>query len=883
MFSRSVRRTGFVAAAVAAAWFVGAGAAAAQQAKPAYQDPAVPIDTRVDDLVGRMTLEEKAGQLVNSTKAIPRLNVPAYNLWSEALHGVANTTGVTVFPQAIGLGATFDAPLVRRMAQAIALEARVKFNEAEKAGRTGRLFQGLTFFSPNINIVRDPRWGRGQETYGEDPFLTGKIGVAFITGLQGDDSNHLTAVATAKHYAVHSGPEPLRHGFDAVASLHDIEDTYLPAFRDAVVDGKARVVMCVYNAVNGIPGCASDFLLGDTLRRDWRFSGFVSGDCNAVDDIHSGHKYVKTAPEAAAAAIKAGTDNDCLANFGSMSGGASESKKYVDAVRQGLLPESFVDTAVKRMLRTRFELGLFDPAGTVKAAQVPDSALDSPEHRQLALEIARKSMVLLKNDGILPLVKAPKTIAVVGPLADSSRVLLGNYNGTPSKSTTALEGIKAQFPGSKVVFEPGTLFLRPNELVPASALTTEAGAPGVKAEVFKTGDFSGEPVETRTDAQIAVGGRGIGDLLGSMSAGLRPTRWTGVLTPAVTGTHDLGVEGFGNRLYLDGTLVLSPGRGLGGPSTVKVPLEKGRKYALKVESSSGRFARLVWMPPNPNALQRAVDAAKLADVVVAVVGITSDLEGEEMGVDVPGFKGGDRTSLDLPEEEQALLGAVKATGKPLVVVLMSGSALAVNWADRHANAILQAWYPGEEGGAAIAETLAGANNPAGRLPVTFYKGVEQLPEFTDYSMKGRTYRYFEGQPLYPFGHGLSYSTFAYADLALSKTAIDAGEPLNVSTRVTNTSARDGDEVVQVYVGFPKVAGAPKHALRGFARIRLKAGEAQTVTFALSDRDLSYVDEAGNRLVGAGAYRLTIGGGQPGTKASAASAPFEIKGAKGLTR
>ncbi len=882
----SVSRVRFVsgwAALVLAALVVFAGVAKAQEAKPVYRDPAVVIDKRVDDLVGRMTLEEKASQLVNRTKAIPRLGVPEYNLWSEALHGVANTGGVTVFPQAIGLGATFDAPLLKKMAEAIAVEGRVKFNLAEKAGRSGQIFQGLTFFSPNINIVRDPRWGRGQETYGEDPFLTGRLGVAFITGLQGADPDHLTAVATAKHYAVHSGPEPLRHGFDAVASSHDIEDTYLPAFRDAVVDGKVRVVMCVYNAINGIPGCASDFLLADTLRRDWKFSGFVTGDCNAVDDIQSGHKYVKTKPEAAAAAIKAGTDNDCLVSFGPQAGGASESQKYLDAVKQGLLPESFVDTAVKRMMRTRFELGLFDPTATVKAAQVPDSALDSTEHRQLALKLARESMVLLKNDGVLPLGKTPKSITVVGPLADSSRVLLGNYNGTPSRSTTALDGIKAQFPGAKVVFEPGTLFLRPNEPVPASALTTDRGAPGLKAEIFSSAEFTGAPVETRTDPQIAVG-RGFMDMIGSMSEAPRPTRWTGYLTPAVSGMHVLGVEGFGNRLYLDGKLVIDPGPGFpSGRSTSEIALEKGRRYALKVEARQDRFVRLIWQPPMSNALQRAVDAARLADVVVAVVGITSDLEGEEMGVNIPGFTGGDRTSLDLPADELALLGAVKATGKPLIVVLMSGSALAVNWADQQANAILQAWYPGEEGGTAIAETIAGVNNPAGRLPVTFYKGVEQLPEFTDYSMKGRTYRYFDGQPLYPFGHGLSYSSYSYSDVRLSKTALDAGEPLTVEARVTNTSAREGDEVVQVYLGFPKLAGAPKHALRGFTRVHLKAGEAQTVKFTLADRDLSYVDEAGSRLVGAGNYTLTVGGGQPGTKAAVATATFAVKGAKGLPR
>jgi beta-glucosidase len=872
-----------VAAVSLAALLIFARPAAAQVTGAVYLDPAKPIDQRVDDLVGRMTLEEKASQMVNHTRAIPRLGVPEYNLWSEALHGVANNGIATVFPQAIGLGATFDAPLLHQMAEVIAVEARVKFNAAQRSNRTGRLFQGLTFFSPNINIVRDPRWGRGQETYGEDPYLTGKMGVAFITGLQGDDPTHLTAVATAKHYAVHSGPEPLRHSFDAKVSSHDIEDTYLPAFRDAVADARVRTVMCVYNAINGIPGCASEFLLDETLRRQWGFKGFVTGDCNAVDDIQSGHKYVTTRPEAAAAAIKAGTDNDCLATF-RPSTGTDEYQKYIDAVRQGLVSEADLATAVKRMMRTRFELGLFDPPGTVKAADVPDSELDSVTHRQLALTLARESMVLLKNDGLLPLVRPPEKIAVVGPLADSERVLLGNYNGTPSRSSTTLAAVQSRFPDAKVVFEPGTTFLRPNELVPTSALTTEAGAPGLTAEVFAAGDFSGSPVETRTDPQIAVGGGRPGAFLAAPPTSARPTRWTGRLTPAVSGTHVLGVEGFGNRLYLDGKLLTDTTGGFAaGRSTMEVSLEKGRTYALKVESTSGFFARLVWRPANPGALDRAVEVARQSDLIVAIVGITSDLEGEEMRVDIPGFEGGDRTSLDLPKDEQDLLETVKATGKPLVVVLMSGSALAVNWASEHANAILQAWYPGEEGGSAIAETIAGDNNPAGRLPVTFYKGVDQLPEFADYSMARRTYRYFDGQPLYPFGYGLSYSKFAYSRVTLSKTTLEAGEPLQAEVRVTNTSARDGDEVVQVYLVFPKLPGAPRHALRGFTRVHLRAGETQPVRFTLEARDLSHVDTEGNRLVGAGKYGLAIGGGQPGTGAAVSTSEFEIRREKGLPR
>ncbi len=852
-----------------------------------FQDPTLPVDKRVDDLVARMTLEEKASQLVNTTRAIPRLKVPEYNIWSEALHGVAGGGYATVFPQAIGLAATFDAPLLHEMAAATAREARVKYNQAARAGRAGRMMGGLTFFSPNINIFRDPRWGRGQETYGEDPFLAGRLGVAFITGMQGDDPDRPVVTATAKHYAVHSGPEPLRHGFDAKASAHDIEDTYLPAFRAAVVDGKVKSVMCVYNAINGVPGCASEYLLDGTLREQWKFTGFVTGDCDAVKDIETGHKYARSAAEAGAFALKAGLDNDCTTSglFGER--GAPDYQRYIDAARQGLLTDAEIDVALKRMLRPRFELGLFDPLEQVKAAQVPDSELDSPAHRELALKLARESIVLLKNDGVLPFAKAPARIAVVGPLADNKRVLLGNYNGYPSRSTTALEGIQKQFPKARVVFEPGTTFLRPDVPVPTSVLTTDAGAPGLKAEVFEKADFTGTPIETRTDAEVNVGRRR-GDGPPNFDApppAARPTRWTGFLTPVVSGTYRLGVEGRRNHLFLDDKqLIDTTGDIPRTPAIVDVTLEQGRRYSIRIESNPFRFAmtRLVWMPPQPDAQSRAVTAAGNADVVVAVVGITSDLEGEESGVDQEGFKGGDRTSLDLPREEQKLLEAVKGAGKPLVVVVMSGSAIALNWAKQNASAILQAWYPGEEGGTAIAQTLDGTNNPSGRLPITIYTGVDQLPEFTDYSMIGRTYRYFEGQPLFRFGHGLSYSTFAYSDLEVPATA-NAGEPLQVEAQVANTGTRAGDEVVQVYLTFPKLPGAPLRALRGFARVHLKPGERQAVRFTLSDRDLSHVSLDGMHVVRTGRYGISVGGGQPDTGAPVVVGTFDIKGERTLPR
>lgn len=860
----------------------------AQQAAFPFQDPALPLDARVDDLVARMTPEEKASQLVNRTRAIPRLNVPEYNLWSEALHGVAGGGFATVFPQAIGLAATFDAPTLHEMAGATAREARVKHNQAVRAGRAGRMMGGLTFFSPNINIFRDPRWGRGQETYGEDPFLAGRLGVAFITGMQGDDPEHPVVTATAKHYAVHSGPEPLRHGFDAKASVHDIEDTYLPAFRAAVVEGKVKSVMCVYNAINGVPGCASESLLDGTLRQQWKFEGFVTGDCDAVRDIETGHKYARSAAEAGAFAIKAGLDNDCTTSVLFGSSGAPDYQRYIDAVKQGLLTEDEVDVALKRMLRTRFQLGLFDPPDRVKAAQVPDAELDSPAHRELASKLARESMVLLKNDGILPLAKAPARIAVVGPLADDSRVLLGNYNGYPSRSTTALAGIQKQFPHSRVVFEPGTTFLRPDVPVPTSVLTTDTGAPGLKAEVFENPDFSGAPIETRTDAQVLVGrdrSAGPPPSFDAPPPPARPTRWTGFLTPPESGSYRLGVERSGNRLFLDDrNLVDSTGGFPPPPAVVDVTLEKGRRYAIRIESIPRRMAstRLVWMPPQPDAESRAVDAARNADVVVAVVGITSELEGEESGVQQEGFKGGDRTSLDLPREEQRLLEAVRSTGKPLVVVVMSGSAIALNWAKQNANAILQAWYPGEEGGTAIAQTLDGTNNPSGRLPITLYTGVDQLPEFTDYSMARRTYRYFDGEPLYPFGHGLSYSTFAYSGLKVPAT-LAAGEPLNVEAQVANTGTREGDEVVQLYLTFPKLPRVPLRALRGFTRVHLKPGEQSTVRFTLGDRELSHVSPDGMHLVSAGRYGIAVGGGQPETGAPVATGAFDIRGERTLPR
>ena len=850
---------------------------------PPYLNLSLSMSDRVDDLVARMTLEEKASQLVNQARAIPRLQVPAYDWWSEALHGVANAGTATVFPEPIGLAATFDAPLIHEMAVVIGTEARAKHNQAVRAGRRD-IMEGLDFWSPNINIFRDPRWGRGQETYGEDPFLTGRMGVAFVTGMQGDDAKYLRVISTPKHFAVHSGPEPSRHMIDVEVSKHDMEDTYLPAFRAAVTEGKAGSVMCAYNRINGEPACANTFLLKDQLRRAWKFNGYVVSDCDAIVDVFNGHHFAKSMAEAAAVSMKTGMDNEC-ADFFTKATDNSDYVKYLDAVKLGLLSEKDIDVALKRLFMARFRLGLFDPLEMVPYAQTPDSEIDSDAHRTLALKTARESIVLLKNNGLLPLSPDVNKIAVFGPLAESVRVLHGNYSGTASHATTALKGITKQFSGAQVTFSPGVNFLREQIVVPTAVLSTDDGQAGLRGEYFSGEILTGTPQVVRVDRMVDL------QLFHPESSALTPpagmkdfsVRWTGFLTPSESGNYQIGLNGSRNQLWLDGQLLVDD-LALHDPTpTAKtLQLEKGHRYALKVEFVRGGFGtKLVWLNLISDPIAESIAAAQQADVVVAVVGITSQLEGEEMKVDLPGFKGGDRTSLDLPKEEEDLLEALKGTGKPLVVVLMNGSALSVNWANEHADAILEAWYSGEEGGTAIAQTLAGVNNPAGRLPVTFYKSVDQLPAFEDYSMKNRTYRYFKGQPLYTFGYGLSYSKFEYGNLKLSQTELKAGDSLSVDADVRNVSQREGDEVVELYLSFPKSSESPVRALRGFTRMRLGTGETQHVHFTLDARDLSEVNQKGDRVVAHGVHRVSVGGGKPETGASQVEAEFRIKGNRRL--
>ncbi|MGC3980449.1 MAG: glycoside hydrolase family 3 C-terminal domain-containing protein [Steroidobacteraceae bacterium] len=825
-----------------------------------------------------MTLEQKASQLVDNSAAIPELGIPAYSWWNEALHGIASAGIATVFPQAIGLAASFDTALVESVATAIGREGRAKHQLATASGKSGIPFHGLTFYSPNINIFRDPRWGRGQETYGEDPYLTGKMGVAFITGMQGKHPHYLQVGATAKHFAVHSGPERGRHAFDAQVSPHDLEDTYLPAFREAVIDGRVAAVMASYNRINGIPACANEFLLRERLQGSWGFTGQIVSDCDGVRLIDEQHHYRDGQPAAYAAALRAGLTSVLDFMFG------RDYSNILKAVEQGLISESDLDAPLQANLSIRFRLGMFDAPAIAPQPQVATTALDSPEHRALALNSARKSMVLLKNNGILPIADHVRKIAVIGPLADSLRVLLGSYHGTPSAATTMLEGLKKQFANCEIVFEPGTAFLRDPAIVPSQYLSTASGATGLDVGFYLGNEPVGEPILQRIDPTLVYDGTAT-----TRPASVpenSPVRWSGVLTPDVSGEFDIGVSGNSIRLYLDGRLLIDDSGPHAPRATLaRIKLERNRRYSIAIELLPGleQHCKLIWLPIPFDALDKAITAARDAELVIAAVGITAELENEEIKTDVPGFEGGDRTDLGMPAIEVELLQQVKATGKPLIVVLMSGSPISDHWSAEHADAIVQAWYPGEEGGTAIAETLAGLNNPAGRLPITIYKGVEQLPDFTDYDMSNRTYRYFKDEPLYPFGFGLSYSRFSYSQLKLDYYSLSAGETLRVTATVSNISTLDGDEVAQLYLCFPALPGAPLRALRGFSRLHLQAGQSREVNFVLNARDLSHVTIDGNRIVGAGHYRLCVGGGQPGTTVAIVEQGFQIRGQHALPK
>ncbi len=837
-----------------------------------YRDPSLPIKKRVDDLVSRMTLEEKVSQMMNAAPAIKRLDIPEYEWWNEGLHGVARAGYATVFPQAIGLAATWDPDLMHQVADVISTEARAKHNEFIRNNQHAR-YEGLTFWSPNINIFRDPRWGRGQETYGEDPYLTSRLGVAFVKGLQGSDPRYLKVVATPKHYAVHSGPEPERHAFDAKVYERDLRETYLPAFRATVVEAQAASVMCAYNRTNTEPCCANDRLMMDILRKEWGFNGYVVSDCGAISDIWKGHQFARSEAAASAMAVKVGTDLACGREYSSL----------IEAVKEGLISEAQIDVSLKRLMTALFRLGMFDPPEMVPYARIPFSENDSLAHRALSLKAAQESIVLLKNENnTLPLKKDIKTIAVIGPNADAQEVLLGNYNGQPSKSVTPLAGIRSKVSAdTRVLYSPGTLKVGLSTMpIPSSALAVNgAGSPaGLKGEYFNNREMKGEPAFTRTDEEVNFDW-GAFSPAPQVPAQSFSARWTGKLVPAMSGKYVLGAAGNGGlRVLVDGQLLVEEFANRRTKTITKdITLEAGRAYDIRFEYHAGgnpfTAAKLVWSLPGIDETLRneAVASARQADVVVMFLGISPLVEGEEMEVKLEGFRGGDRTDISLPQPQEQLLREVQAVGKPTVVVLLNGSALAVNWANEHVPAILEAWYPGEEGGRAVADVLFGDYNPSGRLPVTFYKSVDQLPPFTDYSMQGRTYRYFKGGPLFPFGFGLSYTKFNYDNLKLSATRLRAGADVKITADVQNVGDRAGAEVIQLYVS-DAAASVPVaiRSLAGINRVFLKPGEKQHVSFTLSPTQMSLIDDNGKRVIEPGEFRISVGGKQPGSAKYAAA-------------
>ncbi|WP_028915251.1 MULTISPECIES: glycoside hydrolase family 3 protein [unclassified Pseudoxanthomonas] len=854
------------------------------EARP-WLDTSLGFEERAAALVSRMTLEEKAAQMQNDAPAIERLGVPQYDWWNEALHGVARAGGATVFPQAIGMAASFDVPLMDQVAAAISDEARAKHHEFLRKGERGR-YQGLTFWSPNINIFRDPRWGRGQETYGEDPFLTARMGVSFVRGLQGMDPEtgqpldpkYRKLDATAKHFAVHSGPEADRHTFDVHPTRQDLYDTYLPAFEALVKEADVYAVMGAYNRVYGESASASRFLLRDLLRQQWGFDGYVMSDCWAIVDIWKNHRIVETPEEAAALAVKNGTELNC---------GSTYAQNLPVAVRKGLISEAELDDALTRLFVARMQLGMFDPPEQVRWAQIPYSVNQSGKHDALARKMAQESLVLLKNDGILPLPKDIRRLAVVGPTADDTMALLGNYYGTPADPVTILRGIQEAVPGVEVVYARGvdlvegrddpaaTPLIEPQYLRPAPGSNER----GLRGEYFRNKDLSGQPVLVRVDPQIAFRwdrGSPTDNLMARGEAGPDNAvpndgfsiRWSGQLLPPVSGRYRIeAAANDGMRLYLDGKLVLDHWEDAERlrADSVSLDLEGGRAYDIRLEyyeNERDAAVRLAWERPGAQPpFEQALEAARSADAVVFVGGLTGDVEGEEMKVDYPGFAGGDRTDIRLPSTQQKLLEALHATGKPVVAVLTTGSALGIDWAKQNLPAILLAWYPGQRGGNAVADVLFGDYNPAGRLPVTFYSADEQLPPFDDYSMKGRTYRYFTGKPLFPFGHGLSYTRFGYSALKLDRKRASATDEVAVSVTVKNEGKRAGDEVVQLYLAplQPRRERALKE-LRGFQRVHLQPGESRTVSFSIvPERDLRVYDEAAGRyVVDPGRYEVQVG-------------------------
>lgn len=821
--------------------------------KEKYWNPNLPIDERVEDLVGRMTLDEKIGQMMNNAPAIDRLGIPAYNWWNECLHGVARSPyNTTSFPQAIAMAATWDRDAIKLMGEYASDEGRAIFNDSKRLGKPG-IFKGLTYWSPNINIFRDPRWGRGQETYGEDPYLTGEMGTAFVRGIQGDDPRYLKASACAKHYAVHSGPEWNRHTFNAQVSNQDLWDTYLPAFKKLVTEAGVTGVMCAYNAFLGQACCGNDVLMMDILKNQWHFSGYVTSDCGAIDDFYKTHKLFDDAASSSADAVLHGTDCECGGSYSALS----------QAVAEGLISEEQIDESLKRLFRIRFRLGMFDPDEKNPYSKIPLSVLESPEHKAHALKMARESMVLLKNDGILPIDRNKvKKVALVGPNADEWKVYLANYYGYPSQKTTLYQALR-----NKLGDDVELIYKKGVNLVDDCVFTSHYddklfrinGKPGFKAEYWTNMRREGTPVLTRVESRPDHCWGDGQDIAPGVVATRMSAVWKTTFKPRESGRvcFELRADDWA-ELLIDGKAPEKVGL---VNKYYQLDAVKGKSYEIEIHYTQGSDNAEILF--DFGSLEhadyaRTADEVKDADLILFAGGISSMVEGEQMPVEIEGFRGGDRTTIELPKVQKNMLKALKDTGKPVIFVMMTGSAIGLEWENSNLNAILNAWYGGQAGSQAICDILFGDYNPSGKLPLTFYRSVEDIPDYQNYSMQDRTYRYFRGTPVYPFGYGLSYTSFGYSNLRIN---VDAEGRLHVTAVVTNKGQMDGDEVVQMYVSNKRNFVTPLRSLKGFERIFLKAGESHEVEFVLTKEDLTLTGSTGETIPMKGKVEISVGGCQ----------------------
>jgi len=826
-----------------------------------FRNPDLPQEERIEDLLQRLTLEEKIHQTMNQTPAIERLGIPPYDWWNEALHGVARAGKATVFPQSIAMAATFDEDAILKTFTMISDEARAKYHQYQKDGEYDR-YKGLTFWTPNINIFRDPRWGRGMETYGEDPYLTERLGMAVVKGLQGDDPNYFKTHACAKHYAVHSGPEWNRHEFNAESTPRDLWTTYLPAFEALVKEANVQEVMCAYNRFEGVPCCGSDRLLVDILRNSWGYEHLIVSDCGAIDDFWREDKRTprhETHPDAASAsadAVLTGTDLECGSSY----------RALKEAIDKGMITEAQLDVSLRRLLKARFELGMFDPDDRVPYSQIPYSVVESPEHIAQSLDMARKSMVLLKNkNNILPLKKEIKKIAVVGPNAADSTMLWANYNGFPTKTTTILEGIRKKVPQTEVIYELGCNHTNDYVMTDLGAHIKSDAGQGFASEFYNNTSFEGKPVHKGLAKELRYTTGGNTQFAPNVNLVNFTARFTGTFESPVSGSVEFKISGNdGFRLSIGNEQVAESWTNeYGAERTYVLEAEKGKSYPIGIEYvqklGSAELNLFVGIR-TPVDYQGTAAKVKDADVILFVGGISPRLEGEEMPVDAEGFRKGDRTNIEIPTVQKEMVKALKATGKPVIYILCTGSALALNWEDANLDAILNAWYGGQEAGTAVADILFGDYNPAGRLPITFYKSADQIPGFEDYQMKGRTYRYMTQTPLYPFGYGLSYTTFEHKNGKLSNNRIKGNEAITFTADISNTGMMAGDEIIQLYVKYPDHPEEPIKTLKAFKRVHLDKGTTQPVSITLEAKAFqTFDDQTQTMAVRPGKYQILYGG------------------------